>query len=115
STTPSPWINVIANSGFGFQVAAEGSGYTWAENSRENQLSPWSNDPTSDPVGEAIYLRDEASGEVWTPTAQPINDGGSYIARHGHGYSRFEHSTNGIALELLQYVPIADPIKISRL
>src|SRR3546814_7670754 len=31
-TTPAPWINVIANPGFGFQVAAEGSGYTWAEN-----------------------------------------------------------------------------------
>jgi cyclic beta-1,2-glucan synthetase len=115
NATPAPWINVIANPGFGFQVAAEGSGYTWAENSRENQISPWSNDPTSDPAGEAIYLRDEASGEVWTPTAQPIDHGGTYIARHGYGYSRFEHSANGIALELLQYVPLADPIKISRL
>jgi len=32
-------------------------------NSRENQLTPWSNDPVSDPVGEAIYLRDDDSGE----------------------------------------------------
>ena len=113
--TPAPWINVIANPAFGFHVAAEGSGYTWAENSRENQLTPWSNDPTSDPVGEALYLRDETTGDIWSPTAQPINDGGTYIARHGHGYSRFEHEANGIALDLLQYVPLADPIKISRL
>ena len=66
-TTPAPWINVIANPAFGFQVSAEGGGYTWSDNSRENQLTPWSNDPVSDPPGEAIYLRDEESGDVWTP------------------------------------------------
>ena len=114
-TTPAPWINVIAGSGFGFQVSADGSGYTWAENSRENQLTQWSNDPVADPAGEAIYVRDEATGDLWSPTAQPIRDGGSYIARHGFGYSRFTHEANGIALDLLQYVPLVDPIKISRL
>jgi cyclic beta-1,2-glucan synthetase len=113
--TPAPWVNVIANPDFGFQVAAEGSGYTWAENSRENQLTPWSNDPVGDPTGEAIYVRDEMTGDIWTPTAQPIRDGGTYVARHGYGYSRFEHQANGIKLELLQYVPLAEPIKISRL
>ncbi len=113
--TPAPWINVIANPGFGFQVSAEGSGYTWAENSRENQLTPWTNDPVVDPPGEAIYIRDTASGDLWTATAQPIRDGGTYIARHGRGYCRFEHRAYGIALDLLQYVPLADPIKISRL
>ncbi len=113
--TPAPWINVIANPSFGFQVAAEGSGYTWAENSRENQLTPWSNDPVGDPSGEAIYVRDEMSGDLWSPTARPIRDGGTYVARHGYGYSRFDHQANDIKLELLQYVPLADPIKISRL
>ncbi|MCB1714480.1 MAG: glycosyl transferase [Candidatus Competibacteraceae bacterium] len=114
-TTPAPWVNVIANPGFGFQVAAEGSGYTWAENSRENQLTPWSNDPVGNPPGEAIYIRDEKTLTLWSATAQPIQDGGTYIARHGRGYSRFQHQANDIALELLQYVPLADPIKISRL
>jgi cyclic beta-1,2-glucan synthetase len=115
ATTPAPWLNVIANPGFGFQVSAEGSGYTWAENSRENQLTPWSNDPVADPVGEAIYIRDEDTLDVWSATAQPIRGGGTYTARHGYGYSRFAHEAHGIALELLQYVPLADPIKISRL
>jgi cyclic beta-1,2-glucan synthetase len=113
--TPAPWINVIANPQFGFQVAAEGSGYSWSENSRENQLTPWSNDPVGNPTGETLYVRDEMTGAFWGATAQPVNDGGTYIARHGHGYSRFEHQANDIALELLQYVPLADPIKISRL
>lgn len=114
-TTPAPWVNVIANAGFGFQVSADGSGYTWAENSRENQITQWSNDAVTDPAGEAIYVRDEATGDLWSPTAQPIRDDGVYVARHGFGYSRFEHAAHGIALDLLQTVPLGDPVRISRL
>jgi cyclic beta-1,2-glucan synthetase len=114
--TPAPWINVIANPSFGFQVSESGSGYTWSLNSRENQLTPWSNDPISDPTGEAIYVRDEDSGELWGPTVLPIREEAwPYTARHGQGYSRFEHTSHGIALDLLQFVPLDDPIKISRL
>ncbi len=113
--TPAPWINVVANASFGFQISADGSGYSWAANSRENQITQWSNDAVVDPVGEAIYVRDESSGDLWSPTAQPIRDDGIYVARHGFGYSRFEHEANGIALDLLHFVPLDDPIKISRL
>lgn len=114
-TTPAPWLNVIANPGFGFQVSAEGSGHVWAENSRENQLTPWSNDPVCDPAGEAIYLRDMDTGAVWTPTALPIRTQGTYVARHGFGYSRFEHAAHGIAADMVQFVPMDDPVKITRL
>ena len=114
--TPAPWVNVIANPSFGFQVSVEGGSYTWSVNSREHQLTPWSNDPVGDRPGEVIYVRDEDSGAFWCPTALPIRDeGGSYLVRHGQGYSRFEHTSHGIGLELLQYVPLDDPIKISRL
>lgn len=116
NTTPAPWVNVVANSSFGFVVAAEGGGCTWSENSQQNRLTPWSNDPVSDAPGEVFYLRDEETGEVWSATAHPMRDAaGSYTARHGQGYSRFETISRGIKLELLQYVPIDDPVKISRL
>ncbi len=114
-STPAPWINVVANPSFGFQVSADGSGYTWAQNSRENQITAWSNDPVCDPSGEAIYIRDEVTGDLCSATAWPIRDDGRYIARHGHGFTRFEHQASGLALDLLQFVPLADPIKISRL
>ncbi|KGF70808.1 glycosyl transferase [Hoeflea sp. BAL378] len=114
-TTPAPWINVIANPGFGFQVSALGSGHVWAENSRENQLTPWSNDPVTDPPGEAVYLHDLDSGHTWTPTALPIRDGGLYVARHGFGYSQFEHSAHGIDSTMVQFVPMDDPVRITRL
>ena len=113
-STPAPWLNVIANASFGFQVSESGSGYTWSGNSRENQLTPWSNDPVSDPVSEAIYVRDDDSGELWGPTAQPIRcEESTYVARHGAGYSRFEHLHDGIALNLVQFVPLDEPLKIS--
>jgi cyclic beta-1,2-glucan synthetase len=114
--TPAPWINVIANPNFGFQVSESGAGYTWCLNSRENQLTPWSNDPVSDSPGEALYIRDEEAGTLWSPTVLPIREETwPYVARHGQGYSRFEHTSHGIAVDLLQFVPPDDPVKISRL
>jgi cyclic beta-1,2-glucan synthetase len=115
-STPAPWSNVVANAAFGFRVSADGSGCTWAGNSRDHQLTPWSNDPVSDRTGEAVYVRDDDSGAVWTPTAQPIRHPTAvYVARHGRGYARFEHTEQGIALELLQFVPLDATIKVSRL
>ena len=114
--TPAPWINVIANPAFGFQVSESGAGYTWAVNSRENQLTPWSNDPVGDPPGETLYVRDEETGDLWGPTALPIREETSpYVVTHGQGYTRLAHVSHEIALELLQLVPLDDPIKISRL
>ncbi len=114
--TPEPWVNVIANPSFGFLVSESGAGFTWSLNSHENQLTPWSNDHVTETPGEAIYIRDEATGEVWSPTALPIrNETAPYVARHGQGYSRFQYSSNGISLDLIQFVPPEDPIKISRL
>ncbi len=116
SRTPAPWINVIANPQFGFTASTEGSGFTWSMNSQQNQLTPWSNDPAGDAPGEVIYVRDEETGEVWGPTALPIRDkSATYTARHGQGYSRFAQSSRGIALEYLQFVPVADSLKIGRL
>jgi len=112
--TPAPWLNVIANPDFGFTVSEVGSGCTWSGNSRENQLTPWSNDPVSDGPGEVLYIRDEDTGEFWTPTALPIRvANASYVIRHGQGYSRFEHASHGIHSELLQFVSPDDPVKFS--
>jgi cyclic beta-1,2-glucan synthetase len=114
--TPAPWINVVANPQFGFQVSADGTGSTWSLNARENQLTAWSNDPVADPPSEAIYIRDQDSGALWSATPLPIRQpASSYVIHHGFGYSRFEHTSHGIGLDLVQFVPLADPLKISRL
>ena len=60
--TPLPWANVIANPAFGTIVTASGSAYTWSENSRENRLTPFANDPVVDPTAEALFIRDDETG-----------------------------------------------------
>ena len=112
---PAPWINVLANPRFGCTVSEMGTGYTWWRNSREFKLTPWANDPVLDPPGEAAYLRDEESGEVWTAAPSAGRSGGPYKITHGFGFSKFEHERKGIRHEMLQFVPKDDPVKIIRL
>src|SRR6185503_19547823 len=100
---------------FGFQVTETGAGYTWAVNSRENRLTPWSNDAISDPPGEIVYLRDEDTGTIWSATPLPIRETEPYMVRHGQGYTVFEHTSHGISQELLLFVPLDASVKISLL
>src|SRR5207237_7913578 len=60
--TPLPWSNVLANPDFGTVLSASGAAFTWGGNSRENRLTPFANDPISDPTGEAIFPRDKYDG-----------------------------------------------------
>lgn len=113
--TPAPWVNVIANPVIGTVVSETGSAYTWVENAHEFRLTPWLNDPVSDPTGEAFYLRDEETGRFWSPTPLPARCASTYTARHGFGYSAFELTHAGIASELLTYVAVDSPVKLVRL
>ncbi len=112
--TPAPWSNVIANPNFGFLATEAGGGYSWAANSGENRLTPWSNDPVSDDPGEAIYLRDEETGMVWTPTILPMGDDAPYLVRHGAGYTIYEHNSHGLKQRLELFVDPEEPVKVAR-
>lgn len=109
--TPAPWINVLANPGFGSIISESGQSYTWVENAHGMRLTPWNNDPVSDLNGEAFYLKDEESGRFWSPTPLPCRGSSPYISRHGFGYSVFEHNEDGIKSEMLVYADIDAPIK----
>ena len=111
--TPAPWVNVLANPEFGSVISEAGQAYTWGENAHEFRLTPWHNDPVSDPSGEALYLRDEETGRVWSPTPLPRRGATPYVSRHGFGYSVFEHTEGGIRSELWVYVAMDAPVKFS--
>jgi len=119
TNTPAPWVNVIANPNFGTMVSETGAGFTWYGNSQSNRLTGWSNDPVLDPASEALYIRDEESGAFWSPTVAPIREPVAYRARHGAGYSVFEHNSHGIEQELTVFVPVDEsggqPVKLQRL
>ena len=110
--TPAPWVNVIGTPRFGCIVSESGLGYSWAGNSGENRLTPWRNDPVSDIPSEAIYLRDEDSGEIWSPTPLPARADAPYLIRHGSGYSIFEHASHGFIQTVRVFVTANDPVKI---
>jgi cellobiose phosphorylase len=111
--TPAPWANVLANPNFGTVISESGSAYSWGENAHEFRLTPWHNDPVGDPSGEALYLRDEETGHVWSPTPLPCRGEGVYLTRHGFGYSVFEHDEDGIHSELWVYVALDAAVKFS--
>lgn len=113
--TPMPWCNVIANPAFGCMTSDSGLGYTWAGNSQLNRLTPWSNDPVSDPPGEIVYLRDEPTATLWTPTPLPLGQASATTVRHGQGYTRYENELGLLHHELTVHVPVAAPVKIVRL
>jgi cellobiose phosphorylase len=103
-TTPAPWVNVLANPAFGTVISDSGTVYTWSENAHEFRLTPWSNDAVQDPPGEALYLRDEETGEFWSPTPAPARGPTPYVIRHGFGYTIFEHTEQGIASTVQLFV-----------
>ena len=116
--TPLPWSNVLANAEFGSIVTTSGAAFTWAGNSRENRLTPFANDPLTDPTGEAIYLRDEGSGEVWGATPGPLrrrSEDGRWLVRHGAGATCFQHAVANLVQELVVFVPQDDPVKLAML
>ncbi|MGD1993135.1 MAG: glucoamylase family protein, partial [Anaerolineae bacterium] len=113
--TPAPWINVVANPDFGFLVSEVGSGFTWSENSGENRLTPWHNDPVSDPPAEVLYLRDEETAQIWSPTPAPVGADTPYLVRHGAGYSTFEHNSHGLKHRLQLFAVPDAPVKVMRL
>jgi cyclic beta-1,2-glucan synthetase len=113
--TPLPWSNVLANPEFGTIVSSSGSAFTWAGNSRENRLTPFANDPLTDPTSEALYLRDDDSGMVWGATPGPLPrraDGGRWVVRHAAGVTRYQHAVAGMRQDLAVFVAPDDPVKL---
>lgn len=112
---PRPWINVMANAGFGTQVSEAGGGYTWAGNSRLHQLTAWSNDAVADPPAEWLLLQDLRSREAWsaTPCAWGVAeaDAVTYQVTHGQGYSVISHRRRDVAVTLTWCVDPQQPIK----
>ncbi|MBW6410680.1 GH36-type glycosyl hydrolase domain-containing protein [Clostridium weizhouense] len=112
--TPAPWINVISNDDFGFHISESGSSYTWCGNSRENKITPWSNDYIKDPIGEALYIRDDDSYSYFSITPKPVRDKGDYFIKHGFGYSEFTHTAYDLKGKLEIFAPKNEKVKIQK-
>ena len=111
--TPRPWINVIANPSFGFQISESGAGYSWAGNSRMHQLTPWSNDPVQDPAFEHWLLQDLDSRALLPLTPAGRGAGAArHRVRHGQGYTVFECLHHNLVLETTFFADRDDSVKV---
>jgi cyclic beta-1,2-glucan synthetase len=111
--TPAPWSNVIANEQFGTLLTESGGGYTWFQNSRENKLTIWSNDPVSDIPSEIIYVRDTHSGMTWSPI-QALGIDVPRRVTHGQGFTTYSTGYGDIQSETLVTVHPNKPLKFVR-
>ena len=121
SKPPRPWVNVISNPSFGFQVSESGAGYSWAVNSRMHQLTPWSNDPIADPAYEHYLLQDLDSAVFLplTPSGSAQRHGVSIAPAqirhhvcHGQGYSVFDSHQGSLGLRCTFFADREDAVKI---
>ena len=95
-----PWLNVLANSGFGSLVTEAGAGCSWAVNSRMNQLTPWHNDAVADPPSEWLLLQDRATRQTWAVTASaegPADTDFSVV--HEAGSTCISHRRGGLTVQ----------------
>ena len=111
-----PWVNVLANPGFGAQLSEAGGGYTWALNSRLNQLTPWSNDALADPPGEWFLLQDLKTRELWSIAPSAWADpAATYRVAHGQGYSVIRHRRGDLEVTAAWCVDAQTAVKQVRL
>lgn len=111
--TPKPWINVISNGTWGLTISQAGSGYSWRDHAQFNRITRWDQDLTRDNWGKYIYIRDEKSGELWSPTPRPAGTNlARYSCRHGLGYTLFSGEHADIQSELLVFADPDSPVEV---
>jgi cellobiose phosphorylase len=95
--TPRPWINVISNGDYGMVISNTGSGYSWRTHASMNRITRWEQDLIKDEWGKYLFIKDNETGEYWSPTWKPIcANFDSFQVVHGTGYSTFKTEYNGI-------------------
>jgi cyclic beta-1,2-glucan synthetase len=64
-----PRTHLLSNGNYSVMLTASGSGYSrW----RDVALTRWREDPTCDPWGFYIFLRDVSDGRLWSAGYQPV-------------------------------------------
>lgn len=111
--TPKPWVNVITNGKYGLVISQTGGGFSWDTHSEFNRLNRWHQDLVQDNWGKYFYIKDNQTGDVWSPTWMPVKtDLNFYQVIYGFGYARFISEYNGIKIVLNVFVPIDENIEI---
>ena len=110
-----PWINVLANTGFGAHISEAGAGYSWAGNSRLNQLTVWTNDPVADTGGECFWLQDLRTREVWNIGPGAGGADATYTVEHHQGSTTVRHRRGDLEISATWCVDTTQALKQLRI
>jgi len=114
--TPLPWINYLGSEAYFGIISNTAGGYSFYRDARLRRLTRYRyNNAPLDLGGRYIYLRDDESGEFWSPSWQPTQrDLDAYSCRHGLGYSTIASGFRGIRAETCYFVPLGENLEIWR-
>lgn len=111
--TPKPWINVLSNGRYGLTISQTGGGFSWLDHSEFNRITRWHQDMVKDDWGKYLYVRDNNSGEVWSPTWLPVrSELDEYQCRHGFGYTIFQSRLGDIRITLTLFIPMNEQLEV---
>ncbi len=115
--TPLPWINYLGCQAYFGIISNTAGGYSFYRDARLRRVSRYRyNNVPYDLGGRYIYLRDDDSGEFWSPSWQPTrNDLEDYTCRHGLGYTIIGSRYSGIEAHTTYFVPLDEDLEIWRL
>ena len=108
--TPTPWLNYLGEGRYGGIISNTAGGFSFDRDPRNRRVTRYRyNGVPADQPGRYVYLRDQDSGEFWSPTWQPIKrDLDAYECRHGAGETRIRGAFRDIEAEVLYFVPPVD-------
>ena len=107
-----PWINVLSNPSFGAHISEAGGGYSWALNSRLNQLTGWSNDPMSDPPSEWFLLQNTKTRETWSVAPSGgVDEAVTFRVTHGQGFTSIHHQHDDLEVTAIWCVDAQTAVK----
>ena len=111
--TPKPWVNVISNGKYGLVISQTGGGFSWDTHSEFNRLNRWHQDLVQDNWGKYFYIKDNLTGDVWSPTWMPVKtELDFYQVTYGFGYAKFKSEYKGIKIILTVFIPVDENIEI---
>ncbi|MGC8545292.1 MAG: GH36-type glycosyl hydrolase domain-containing protein [Athalassotoga sp.] len=106
--TPMPWINILTNGRYGSVYSQSGSGYSFYIDASQSLLTRWVQDLVKDDYGKYIYIRDDETGEIYSPTFQPVQHKGKYTITFSPGLVKFNAKFSKFDVEMNVTIPMDD-------
>ncbi|BBH67511.1 glycosyl transferase [Actinoplanes sp. OR16] len=115
--TPLPWINYLGTDAYFGIISNTAGGYSFYRDAKLRRLTRYRyNNAPLDVGGRYVYVRDDETGDYWSPSWQPTpqKELDGYECRHGLSYTTIASTRGGISTETLYYAPLGETLEVWR-